>query len=162
MSTSNDTSGAINVTAKVKSIDGLTAMDFGQSCVCHALRSSARLVARRYEEALRPVGLKAGQFSIMAALLGRGAVRLTRLANDLGMDRTTLTKDLRPLEKKGLVVSVADEQDARVRGLQLTEQGVDLLRQAVPLWQKVQAEFHQRVNEQAWQDTRKLLDSLTR
>ena len=138
----------------------LTALEFERDCVCQTLRRVARKVSNRYEEALKPVGLKAGQFTILAALLRDGHIPLGALARGLGMDRTTLTKDLRPLERRGLVASVADETDARVRGLCLTDKGRALLKEAIPLWKAAQAESHKRIGALDWTTIRRELDSL--
>lgn len=138
----------------------LTAAEFGRVCVCQALRRTARRVSKRYEDALRPVGLKAGQFTILAALHRDGHVPLGALADGLGMDRTTLTKDLRPLERRGLVTSVADEKDARVRGLKLTDAGRALLREAVPLWMTAQDISYGRIGDTEWTTLRRTLDRL--
>ena len=138
----------------------LTSAEFGRVCVCYALRRTARRVSKRYEDALRPVGLKAGQFTILAALHRDGHVPLGAFADALGMDRTTLTKDLRPLERRGLVVSVADEKDARVRGLKLSDKGRALLRKAVPLWKTAQDISYERIGDDEWTTVRRTLDRL--
>ncbi|HIP77639.1 MAG TPA: MarR family transcriptional regulator, partial [Kiloniellaceae bacterium] len=120
----------------------------------------ARKISKRYEEALRPVALKAGQFTILASLQRERPAPLGALAAALGMDRTTLTKDLRPLERRGLVTSVADEEDARVRRLKLTPQGRALLKKAVPLWQTAQKVSYERLADADWPDLRRALDRL--
>jgi DNA-binding MarR family transcriptional regulator len=138
----------------------LTARDYERLCVCQAVRRAARKVSKRYEDALRPVGLKAGQFTILAALERPEPVPLGRLARDLGMDRTTLSKDLRPLERRALVRSGATETDARVRTLRLSETGRALLAQAQPLWAAAQAEMHARLEAAEWDEVRSALDRL--
>ena len=137
----------------------ITAQEFEQACVCQALRRAARSVSRRYETALRPVGLKAGQFSILAGLQRERAVPLGELARVLGLDRTTLTRDLQPLVRRELVASSGGE-DRRVRLLELTEAGRELLRAAEPLWREAQAASRAAVPEAAWTDVRKQLDQL--
>lgn len=137
-----------------------TAREIERACVCQALRRVARQVSRRYEAALRPVGLKAGQFSILAALLRDEAVPLGRLAEALGMDRTTLTRDLRPLERRGLVASAAGEGDRRVRALALTGEGRALMGRAVPLWERAQEGTRERLGSQGWGELRERLDGL--
>ena len=138
----------------------LTAIDFERACICQTMRRVARRVSKRYEDALRPIGLKAGQFTILAALQRDGHVPLGALANDLGMDRTTLTKDLRPLERRGLVASMADERDARIRGLFITNEGRALFREAVPLWEAAQEVSLRRIGHGEWTDLRSHLDRL--
>ena len=138
----------------------LSSAEFERACVCQALRRAARKVTNRYEAALKPVGLKAGQFTILAALMRDHHLPLGALARGLGMDRTTLTKDLRPLERRGLVASVADESDARIRGLRLTDAGRAVLQEAFPLWRAAQDESHARVGADSWAEIRRTLDRL--
>ena len=138
----------------------LTASDIGAACVCLAVRKTARLVARRYDDAMRPLGITSGQFSVLAALLRDGAVPLGALAEQLGMDRTTLNRNLKPLELQKLVETTHDEADARVRGLVLSNKGRILVERAIPIWTGVQAESHHRLG-QNWPEFRAQLQSLT-
>ena len=138
----------------------LTALEFERACVCQTVRRAARKISQRYEAALRPLGLKAGQFTILAALCRERPVPVSALARDLGMDRTTLTKDLRPLERRGLVASVADASDARIRGLELTAAGRKLLTEAEPLWQAAQDATLARLGGRDWQSLKRTLDRL--
>lgn len=116
-----------------------SAQDMFAACHCLAAQRAARTLARRYDEALRPIGLTSHQFSLMSALLLDRPLPLTQLAQLLGLDRTTLTRNLAPLEARGLVETRADPDDRRVRGLTLTATGRRLLAQAVPLWRRAQA-----------------------
>ena len=138
----------------------LTASDFAQTCICQAVRRLARQVSKHYEDAFRPLGLKAGQFTILAALKRDRPVRLGALANGLGMDRTTLTRDLRPLERRGLVTSTADPSDARARCIALTERGRDLLERAIPLWRTAQADLLTRMQNADLLSLRAQIDRL--
>lgn len=138
----------------------IAAAEFEAGCVCQTMRRVARKISRRYEDALRPVGLKAGQFTILASLQRDHPVPLGALAAGLGMDRTTLTKDLRPLERRGLVTSVADEKDARVRQPKLTPEGRALLATAIPLWKAAQKISYERIDKTSWKDLRRALDRL--
>lgn len=124
------------------------------------LRRATRLVSRRYEEALRPVKLKAGQFSILVALAERPQTPLGLVADGMGMERTTLTRNLRPLLRRGLLTSEPDPNDARVRLLSLTQEGRDLLEKARPLWARAQAESFARLPAELWPDTRQRLEDL--
>lgn len=108
-------------------------------CVCLALQRAARVVARRYDEALRPAHLTNGQFSLLMALNRKDAPNLADVASLLGMDRTTLTANLKPLSRRGLVKIAIDPDDRRSRRLHLTRQGHASLRKALPLWQAAQA-----------------------
>jgi DNA-binding MarR family transcriptional regulator len=103
-------------------------------CLCLHLQRAARAVARRFDAALKPVGLNNGQFSILMALNRPLPPRIVDLAPFLAMDRTTLTANLKPLERRGLVAVLPDERDRRSRRLRLTDAGRDLLVAAVPIW----------------------------
>jgi DNA-binding MarR family transcriptional regulator len=103
-------------------------------CLCLHLQRAARRLARRFDEALRPCGLTNGQFSLLMSLNRPAGPRISDLAPLLGMDRTTLTAALKPLERRGLVRTEADARDARARRLVLTEAGVATLKAALPLW----------------------------
>ena len=138
----------------------LSHAEFERACVCQALRRAARKVTRRYEDALRPIGLTMGQFTTLAALLRADPVPLSVLADQLGMDRTTLTRDLAPLERRGLLASVPMPDDRRVRAIELTHEGRVLLDDAVPLWREAQAESGRRLDGTDWADVRSELDRL--
>lgn len=128
--------------------------------MCQALRRVARQMSKRYDDALRPLGLKAGQFTILASLLRDRPVPLTGLARGLGMDRTTLTKDLQPLVQRGLVQSFTPREDARVRALALTDAGRALLSQAVPLWSDAQRVTEHKLGDGRWPGIRSNLDRM--
>jgi DNA-binding MarR family transcriptional regulator len=110
------------------------------SCLCLHVQRAARAMARRYDEALRPAGLSSGQFSIMMSLNRPEAPTMGQVATLLAMDRTTLTANLKPLARRGLVKVVADEADRRSRRLRLTSAGRAALAKAMPLWEEAQAE----------------------
>lgn len=135
--------------------------DIPSDCVMFNLRRAARLVARRYEETLKPTGLKAGQFSILVALSLQGQTPLGALADGLGMERTTLTRNLKPLLRRGLLNSDPAPTDARVRLLSLTKNGRTLLENARPLWNQAQAESFDRLPSDKWPETRTNLQSLS-
>ncbi|SLN63311.1 Transcriptional activatory protein BadR [Oceanibacterium hippocampi] len=103
-------------------------------CLCLHLQRAARRVARRFDEALRPFGLTSGQFSLLMALNRPASPRLGDIAAFLAMDRTTLTANLKPLERRGLVQVTVDEEDRRGRRLTITDAGRRHLRDAVPVW----------------------------
>src|SRR2546422_4828958 len=85
------------------------------ACLCLHAQRAARALARRFDEALRPVGLTNGQFSLLVSLDRAEVPRMTAVASLLAMDRTTLTAALKPLERRGLVKVKADEVDRRSR-----------------------------------------------
>lgn len=105
-------------------------------CLCLHAQRAARLLARRFDTALRPFGLTSGQFSLLMSLNRPDPPRLGTLVPFLGMDRTTLTAALKPLERRGLVASVPDREDARARRLKLTQAGRNALKAALPVWRE--------------------------
>jgi DNA-binding MarR family transcriptional regulator len=132
-----------------------------ETCVCHKTRMAARVVTRAYDEALRPTGLRATQVSVLAAVGVRGAVSITSLADSLGMERTTLTRNLRPLEQKGYVQLAAEGRHRR-RVLTLTSAGRSALFAALPLWEEAQRSLKQRLARQRWPVVHEALAALTR
>lgn len=104
------------------------------SCLCLHAQRAARVLARRFDEALRPAGLTNGQFSLLMALNGPEPAPMGRVAALLGADRTTLTAALKPLVRDGLAATSPDPADSRVRRLALTPAGHARLAIALPLW----------------------------
>jgi DNA-binding MarR family transcriptional regulator len=134
-------------------------------CVCLGVNKAARGTTRRYDAAFKPFGLTSGQFSLLAALHRPRPIALGKLAEVLGMDRTTLNRNIKPLEDEGLVATVADPDDARVRALALTALGLRKLAEAAPVWQALQADAKARVSGPGdgagWETIRQQLLSLT-
>ena len=110
------------------------------SCLCLHVQRAARALARRYDDALRPLGLTSGQFSLLMSLNRPEPPTMSSVANLLAMDRTTLTAALKPLERRGLVKVTIGEKDRRSRLMTLTPEGLELLAAAMPAWDATQAE----------------------
>lgn len=127
------------------------------SCTCSNLRKATRVVTQAYNDALRPVDLRATQFSLLAKLANVGDTPLTQLADAMVMDRTTLTRNLKPLVRRELI-SIGQENDQRVRVVSLTSTGRDLFEEAMPLWEQIQLKISQRLGQERWSD---FLDDLT-
>ena len=104
------------------------------TCLCLHLQQAARTVARRFDAALRPLGLTNGQFSLLMSLNRPNAASIGSISALLAMDRTTLTANLKPLERRGLVTVAVDDVDKRSRRLTLTPAGRALLFSALPVW----------------------------
>ena len=104
------------------------------SCLCLHAQRAARALARRFDNALRPIGLTNGQFSLMMSLNRPEPPAMTAVAGLLAMDRTTLTAALKPLRRRGLLKIAADPTDRRSRLITLTPKGRRLLARAVPVW----------------------------
>lgn len=109
------------------------------TCLCLHLQRAARAVARRFDAALRPLGLTSGQFSLLMSLNRPDAPTIGSVAALLAMDRTTLTANLKPLARRGLLQVSVDEADRRGRRLSLTPAGRSLLVKAFPTWQRTHA-----------------------
>lgn len=122
------------------SLDGI---EETQSCYCLAARKRARELTRRYEAALRPFGLRATQFSVLAALAQTGPLPLSRLAELLGLERTTLTRIVAVLERDNRI-AVTQGDDERVHELSITTTGKRVLASALPAWKRVQDDITKR------------------
>ena len=109
-------------------------------CLCLHVQRAARSLARRFDDALRPVGLTNGQFSLLMSLNRPQPATMSSVAALLAMDRTTLTAALKTLKRRGLVVVEPDPEDRRSRRLSLTEQGRAALVAAMPIWEREHAE----------------------
>jgi DNA-binding MarR family transcriptional regulator len=106
-----------------------------EQCMCFNLRRAARLMTQHYERYLRPVGLRATQFTLLAALALGGPMPMHRLAAALGLERTTLTRNLRRLQSQGWV-TVEEKEDRRVHMIGITELGREMARAALPAWRE--------------------------
>lgn len=122
---------------------------------------AARAVTRAYDEALRPTGLRATQLSVLVAVSAQGAMSIAALADFLGMDRTTLTRNIRPLEEGGLI-AVGLEGWRRSRTLEITKKGRLQMREALPLWEGVQGVLRRKLGERNWSFVHAGLDQLIR
>lgn len=114
-------------------------------CLCFAAQRAARALARRFDEVLAPLGLTSGQFSLLTSLNRPVPPSIGAVASLLVMDRTTLTANLKPLERRGLVKIGIDPADRRSRRLTLTKTGRALLRSAMPVWTRTHAEIDGRL-----------------
>jgi DNA-binding MarR family transcriptional regulator len=121
---------------------------------------AARAITRRYDDALRATGLRATQISVLAAVGARGALSIKALADSLAMERSTLTRNLRPLEDKGYVV-LAPEARHRSRTLTLTAAGRAALTEALPLWEAAQRAMKRRLGDRRWPAVQTALEDLT-
>lgn len=139
------------MTGESKNIDlKAAAREAGQFCACLAVRQASRMITKAYEEALRPTGLKATQFTMLSATtIADGNISLTDLAAALGMDRSTFSRNLGPLEREGLV-ELVDDGHGRARSVRLTAAGAALYSAAVPLWREAQAELKEALGEEGW------------
>jgi len=119
------------------------------TCACFNLRKASRAVTQLYDEILQPSGLLTTQFTLVVAISIAGSTTITRLAEDLVMDRTTLTRNLKPLERQGLI-EIVPGQDQRTRVVALTAEGCEALTKAIPLWEQVQASVVEGLGQNRW------------
>src|SRR5262245_43957384 len=122
-----------------------------ETCACHKVRIASRAITRIYDDARRPVGLRATQVGLLAAIASEGAMSITALAAVIGMDRSTLTRNLAPLEKEGLL-SLGTEGWRRSRTLEITPKGRSRLQEAVPLWDGAQRRLRKELGDRVWDD----------
>ena len=113
------------------------------ACTCFAVRRAARHVTQAYDRWLAPTGLRTTQFSLLNRLARGGPRSIQRLAAEMGMDRTTLGRNLRPLEREGYVSIAVDPEDRRGRALQITPAGEAKRQEAKRYWAEAQAKFEQ-------------------
>src|SRR6266853_5192085 len=118
-----------------------TTIKVRDTCLCLHLQRAARAVGRRFDAALRPLGLTNGQFSLLMSLNRPEPASMGQISALLAMDRTTLTANLKPLERRGLVAVATDARDKRSRRLRLTSPGRALLAAALPVWEETHAEI---------------------
>jgi len=114
-------------------------------CLCLQVQRTARALARRFDDAFRPLQLTHGQFSLLTALNRPEPTGMGSVAALLAMDRTTLTANLKPLERRDLVKVTIDKADKRGRRLALTAAGRALLAAAAPIWRRTHAETERRL-----------------
>ena len=119
------------------------------ACLCLHVQRTARGLSRRFDVALRPLGLTAGQFSLLMALNRPEPPTMAPVATVLGVNRTTLTAALKPLEREGLVESLPDQQDQRARRLRITLKGRQLLADALPIWRREMAALTELLDGEA-------------
>lgn len=134
-----------------------TTLHVRDHCLCLHVQRAARALARLFDEALRPVALTNQQFSLLMSLNRPEPPPIGPVANLLGLDRTTLTAALKPLERRGLVVVTASEKDRRSRLLAITPEGIALLAEALPIWRRTHEAVDARLDAAGQVDLRQAL-----
>jgi DNA-binding MarR family transcriptional regulator len=137
--------------------NSVTKEEAATSCACQKVRMAARAVTRAYDRALRPVGLRSTQFTILVAASVAEGIPLHRLANILGLERTTLTRNLAAIEREGLIQVTS--VNGRTRNVLLSSTGETKLQQALLLWDQAQEKLRRKLGEKEWSI---LNDSLTK
>jgi len=132
------------------------------ACTCFAVRRAARHLTQSYDRFLAPTGLRTTQFSLLRVLRRTGPRSIQGLAAEMGLDRTTLGRNLRPLERDGLVAIGIDPADRRGRALSITEAGNAKLAHAQILWKEAQARFTQTYGPEQTRHLHAMLDGLSK
>lgn len=138
---------SIRKSASTKSIPVETTWRVRDQCLCLATQRTARALARRFDNAFRHLNLTSGQFSLLMSLNRPVPPPIGAVADVLAMDRTTLTANLKPLTKRRLIAMTVDPDDKRARLLKLTPAGEQLLKAAIPIWERVQKELEGRLTK---------------
>lgn len=139
----------------MKGVTGILA-----TCNCTALRRASRRVSQFYDQRLSAVGVKATQLAVLTSISRRQNISVNELAEELSLDPTTTTRNLRPLQRNGWILMERSDGDARVRILSMTKCGEDLLKAGLKLWRSAQAEFESRNGHGASEQLRSLLNAL--
>jgi DNA-binding MarR family transcriptional regulator len=135
-------------------------MEFETACACTTLRRAARTVTASYDAALAPSGLRITQFSILRRLARLGPLPVTRLAAESALDRSTMGRNLNPLERRGLVRIEVGSVDQRERFVHLTAAGEAAIEAALPYWRKAQERIAALVQPSAIADLADQLEAL--
>ena len=123
----------------------------GATCACFNLRKASRVVTQHFDEVLKPSGLLVTQFTILAAVAIIKSATINELAEMLVMDRTTLNRNLKPLEREGWLKSEPG-RDQRTRVITLTPYGETILAKALPLWKQAQSTVEEALGQQRWSE----------
>jgi len=135
------------MSAKLTALDQNQAIEMGKSCVCFITRKAARCITQFYDEMLRPVGLRSTQLILLNSIRILGPVSIKRLAKAVVMDRSALARNLKPLDKQGLI-RIEHGGDLRERVVTLTELGLEKATEAFPLWERAQVEIQKKLGRE--------------
>ena len=129
------------------------------ACMGHKARNLARTLTRRFDEAFRQLGITGNQYSMLVVIMLVKDASMTDLAGHMGLDRTTLIRNLKPLEREGFV-TLSSGRYQRARSVDVTDKGVEILAKALPRWQAVQNKLKQELGEEVWLAAHKALEAL--
>lgn len=119
------------------------------NCTCANLRKATRIVTQIYDAALKPTGLRTTQFTLLTTVQKMGELPMNHLAEALGMERTTLTRNIKPLVNRGLI-EIEHETDRRIRRVRLSEEGDKILKEAHASWEIAQTTIVQSLGTERW------------
>lgn len=138
--------------------DSQTFAEAARVCACFNFRKASRAVTQLFDNVLQPSGLRSTQFVILVSVAAEGSPNLPLLARRLNVDRSTLTRNLQPLARRGLLRITAG-RDERASSVRLTAKGERLLLVTVPYWRQAQERFVEQIGGQRWSA---MLDDLNR
>ena len=138
----------------MKTVNSLPAPE---ECNCFTVRAAARHVSQSYDRFLAPTGLRMTQYSILVRLKRKGPLTINTLAEDMVMDRTTLGRNILPLQRDGLITIKSAASDRRAKELRLTKAGETRLQRAFEGWSQAQARFEAAFGEKRAAELRELL-----
>lgn len=121
------------------------------ACTCGKLREAARAVTLLYDNAFKSSGLLSTQLGVLHTIYNSASITISELAGELGMDRTTLTRNLSVLEREGLI-NISSGKDHRTRIVTITSKGRTSIAKAIPLWNEVQRKVKQQMGENSWRE----------
>jgi DNA-binding MarR family transcriptional regulator len=120
-------------------------------CTCGELRKAARAITLLYDNAFKSSGLLSTQFGVLHVIYNVDSIRISDLADKLGMDRTTLTRNLSVLEREGFI-KISEGKDHRTRNVTATQKGRNAIAKAIPLWNEAQRKVKQKMGESSWRE----------
>ncbi len=136
---------------KTKTLELSKCAQIATNCTCFGLRKASRALTQRYDKSLSQTGISVTQFTLLnAAAMARG-LPISELAEILVMDRTTLSRSLKPLVDSGYILMV-EGQDRRSKSVELSRKGTEVLLKAIPIWEAMQEETMQRLGKNNWKD----------
>ena len=135
---------------EILQIDEAILHKVGANCTCFSLRKAARIVTQLFDEMMAPSGLLVTQFTILGVVAAIKESTMNQLAQYLVMDRTTLTRNLKPLEREGLI-QINPGKDKRTRLISLTQKGARSLENALPFWEQAQASIMLQLGQERWE-----------
>ena len=131
------------------------------TCTCGELRKAARAITLLYDNAFKSSGLLSTQFNVLQAIYNIDSIRISDLANKLGMDRTTLTRNLSVLERQGFI-EISQGEDQRTRIVTATQKGRNAVSKTILLWNEVQRKVKQEMGENSWRELMQNLGQLVK
>ena len=135
---------------KLHQLNSAQLAEIEATCACSNVRKAARAVTQLFDEVMQPTGLRSTQFTLLVAIALLGEATVTKLSEALAMDRTTLARNLKPLESQGLL-TIESGADRRRHLVKLTESGIQALAAALPYWEQAQHEVVTRLGQDQWQ-----------